>query len=214
METAERVEGIITALKQEYPDSVCALQYKKDYELMIAVRLSAQCTDARVNLVTPALFARYPTLEAFADADISEVESYVHSCGFYKHKAEDIVLACRMLRDDYGGKVPGTMEALLRLPGVGRKTANLLLGDIYGVPGSVVCDTHCIRICGRLGLTTGKEPEKVEQQLRRLLPPEESSDFCHRLVLFGRDVCTARSPRCGACPLSMYCTVGAPQEKP
>ena len=205
METAERVEGIIAALKQEYPDSVCALHYKKDYELMIAVRLSAQCTDARVNLVTPALFTRYPTLEAFADADIAEVETYVHSCGFYKHKAEDIVLACRMLRDDYGGKVPGTMEALLRLPGVGRKTANLLLGDLYKTPGSVVCDTHCIRICGLLGLSTGKGPAKVEQQLRKILPPEESSDFCHRIVLHGRAVCVARRPACERCCLAPYC---------
>ena len=179
METAERVAGIIAALKEEYPDPVCALQYRKDYELMIAVRLSAQCTDARVNLVTPALFARYPTLDAFAEADVAEVETYVHSCGFYKHKAEDIVLACRMLRDEYGGKVPDTMDALLRLPGVGRKTANLLLGDIYKRPGSVVCDTHCIRICNLLGLASGKEPSKVEQQLRAILPPEESSDFCH-----------------------------------
>ena len=161
METAERVAGIIAALKKEYPDALCALHYGKDYELMIAVRLSAQCTDARVNLVTPALFARYPTLDAFAEADVSEVEDYVHSCGFYKHKAEDIVLACRMLRDEYGGKVPGTMDELLRLPGVGRKTANLLLGDIYGTPGSVVCDTHCIRICNLLGLASGKDPAKV-----------------------------------------------------
>lgn len=210
----EKVAAIIEILKDRYPAALCALHYDKDYELMISVRLSAQCTDARVNQVTPALFAAYPTLEAMANADIADVENYVRSCGFYKHKARDIVLACQMLLRDFGGKVPDNMESLLRLPGVGRKTANLLLGDIYGVPGSVVCDTHCIRICGRLGLTTGKEPEKVEQQLRRLLPPEESSDFCHRLVLFGRDVCTARNPRCGACPLSMYCTVGAPQEKP
>lgn len=210
----EKVAAIIEILKDRYPAALCALHYDKDYELMISVRLSAQCTDARVNQVTPALFAAYPTLEAMANADIGDVENYVRSCGFYKHKARDIVLACQMLLRDFGGKVPDNMESLLRLPGVGRKTANLLLGDIYGVPGSVVCDTHCIRICGRLGLTTGKEPEKVEQQLRRLLPPEESSDFCHRLVLFGRDVCTARSPRCGECPLSMYCTVGAPQEKP
>ncbi len=192
-------------LKQRYPDSMCALHYKKDYELMIAVRLSAQCTDARVNLVTPALFAAYPTLEAMASAPIEHVEQLVHSCGFYKHKARDIVLACQMLLSDYGGKVPDTMEDLLRLPGVGRKTANLLLGDIYKVPGSVVCDTHCIRICGRLGLSHGKEPEKVEQQLRKLLPPEESSDFCHRIVLFGRDICTARAPKCGECPLSIWC---------
>lgn len=210
----EKVAAIIEILKDRYPAALCALHYDKDYELMISVRLSAQCTDARVNQVTPALFAAYPTLEAMANADIGDVENYVRSCGFYKHKARDIVLACQMLLRDFGGTVPDNMESLLRLPGVGRKTANLLLGDIYGVPGSVVCDTHCIRICGRLGLTTGKEPEKVEQQLRAILPPEESSDFCHRLVLFGRDVCTARSPRCGDCPLSIYCTVGAPQEKP
>ena len=202
METAERVAGVIAALKEEYPDPVCALQYRKDYELMIAVRLSAQCTDARVNLVTPALFARYPTLDAFAEADVAEVETYVHSCGFYKHKAEDIVLACRMLRDEYGGKVPDT---LLRLPGVGRKTANLLLGDIYKRPGSVVCDTHCIRICNLLGLASGKEPAKVEQQLRAILPPEESSDFCHRIELHGRAVCAARKPACDRCCLAPYC---------
>lgn len=201
----EKVSAIIEQLKRRYPQSLCALQYEKDYELMIAVRLSAQCTDARVNLVTPGLFAAYPTLEAMAAAPIGHVEELVHSCGFYKHKARDIVLACQMLLSDYGGKVPGTMEELLRLPGVGRKTANLLLGDIYKVPGSVVCDTHCIRICGRLGLTQGKEPEKVERQLREILPPEESSDFCHRIVMFGRDVCTARSPRCAECPLSPWC---------
>ncbi len=208
----EKVSAIIEILKQRYPAALCALHYEKDYELMISVRLSAQCTDARVNLVTPALFAAYPTLEAMAEANISDVENYVRSCGFYKHKARDIVLACQMLLSDYGGKVPGTMEELLRLPGVGRKTANLLLGDIYGVPGSVVCDTHCIRICARLGLSNGKEPEKVEQQLRKILPPEESSDFCHRLVLFGREICTARNPQCGSCPLSIYCTAGRPQD--
>ncbi|MBQ7857015.1 MAG: endonuclease III [Oscillospiraceae bacterium] len=201
----QKVNSIIEILKKRYPDAPCALHYRTDYELMIAVRLSAQCTDARVNLVTPALFAAYPTLEAMANADIADVERYVHSCGFYKHKARDIVLACQMLLSEYGGKVPDTMEALLRLPGVGRKTANLLLGDLYGAPGSVVCDTHCIRICGRLGLSQGKDPEKVEKQLRQLLPPEESSDFCHRIVLFGRDCCTARNPKCGECPLSMWC---------
>ena len=202
----EKVSAIIQLLKDRYPDAPCALHYSKDYELMIAVRLSAQCTDARVNLVTPALFAAYPTLEAMAAADISHVEELVHSCGFYKHKARDIVLACQMLLEKHGGKVPNTMEALLELPGVGRKTANLLLGDLYGEPGSVVCDTHCIRICGRLGLSEGKDPEKVEQQLRKILPPEESSDFCHRIVLFGREVCIARSPKCNECPLKPYCT--------
>ena len=201
----EKISAIISILKDRYPQSMCALHYEKDYELMIAVRLSAQCTDARVNLVTPALFAAYPTLEAMAAAPIDHVESLVRTCGFYKHKARDIVLACQMLLSEYGGKVPGTMEELLRLPGVGRKTANLLLGDIYHIPGSVVCDTHCIRICGRLGLSSGKEPEKVERQLRAILPPEESSDFCHRIVLFGREICTARSPKCSQCPLSMHC---------
>ena len=201
----EKVNAIIDILKQRYPDALCALHYEKDYELLIAVRLSAQCTDARVNLVTPALFAAYPTLEAMSAADIADVERFVHSCGFYKHKARDIVLACQMLLSEYGGRVPDTMDALLRLPGVGRKTANLLLGDLYGQPGSVVCDTHCIRICERLGLSSGKDPVKVEQQLRAILPPEESSDFCHRIVLFGRDCCTARAPKCGECPLNIWC---------
>ena len=205
MDISERVQGVVAALKQAYPDPRCALEYEKDYELMIAVRLSAQCTDARVNLVTPALFKHFPTLDAFADADVSEVEEYVRTCGFFRQKAHDIVCACRMLRDEYGGRVPNSMDALLRLPGVGRKTANLLLGDLYAVPGSVVCDTHCIRICGKLGLSEGKEPEKVERQLRAILPPEESSDFCHRIVLHGRAVCTARKPQCEKCTLRMFC---------
>lgn len=208
----EKVNEIIEILKDRYNDALCALHYEKDYELMIAVRLSAQCTDARVNLVTPVLFAEYPTLEAMAGADVSRVEELIHSCGFYKHKARDIVLGCQMLLRDYGGKVPRTMSELLKIPGVGRKTANLLLGDLYRVPGSVVCDTHCIRICGRLGLTDGsKEPEKVETQLRAILPPEESSDFCHRIVLFGRDCCTARNPQCGSCPLSHLCRYMNPE---
>ena len=173
----EKVTSIISALEQRYPDALCALHYEKDYELMIAVRLSAQCTDARVNLVTPALFAAYPTLEAMANAEITDVEGYIHSCGFFRQKAKDIVLACQMLLREHNGKVPGTMEQLLKLPGVGRKTANLLLGDLYNEPGSVVCDTHGIRICGRLGLSRGKEPEKVEKQLRAVLPPDKSSDF-------------------------------------
>ena len=201
----EKVASIIEILKSRYPDALCALHYGKDYELMIAVRLSAQCTDARVNLVTPALFAAYPTLEAMATADIADVENYVRSCGFYKHKARDIVLGCQMLLSDFGGKVPGTMEELLRIPGIGRKTANLLLGDIHKKPGAIVCDTHCIRICGRLGLSKGKEPEKVERQLREILPPEESNDFCHRIVLFGREICTARKPKCEECPLAVHC---------
>ena len=195
---------IIEILKERYPEPACALHYSKDYELMIAVRLSAQCTDARVNLVTPALFAKYPTLDAFAEAELEEVEDLVHSCGFYKHKARDIILACQMLRDTYGSRVPDSMEELLKLPGVGRKTANLLLGDLYGQP-AVVCDTHVIRITNRLGLAKGKEPQKVETQLRAILPPEESSDFCHRIVLFGRELCMARSPRCGECPLRPFC---------
>ncbi len=203
----DKISAIIQALKQLYPHAPCALHYQKDYELMIAVRLSAQCTDARVNLVTPALFAAYPTLEAMASAEISHVENYIHSCGFYRQKAKDIVLACQMLLREHGGKVPGTMDELLKLPGVGRKTANLLLGDLYGVPGSVVCDTHCIRICGRLGLSEGKDPEKVEHQLRRILPPEESGDFCHRIVLFGREICSARAPKCEQCPLAIHCTM-------
>lgn len=201
----KKVRQIIDILNSRYPDALCALHYEKDYELMIAVRLSAQCTDARVNLITPALFAAYPTLEAMASADIADVEKYIHSCGFFRQKAKDIVLACQMLLTEHHGKVPDTMQKLLKLPGVGRKTANLLLGDLYGVAGSVVCDTHCIRICGRLGLSKGKDPEKVEQQLRKILPPAESSDFCHRIVLFGRDICTARSPKCGECPLSPFC---------
>ena len=202
----EKVNSILNILKSRYPEALCALHYDKDYELMIAVRLSAQCTDARVNLITPALFEAYPTLESFAAADIADVEKMVHSCGFYKHKARDIVLGCQMLLSNYGGKVPNTMEQLLKIPGVGRKTANLLLGDLYAVPGSIVCDTHCIRISGRLGLTDGtKDPEKCEAQLRKILPPEESSDFCHRIVLFGRDTCTARNPKCNECPLSIWC---------
>ena len=182
MDKQEKVLAILEALKAAYPDPVCALHYQKDYELLFAVRLSAQCTDERVNLITPALFARYPTLEDYAGADIAEMEDLVHSCGFYHHKARDIILGAQALLERFDGKVPGTMEELLTIPGVGRKTANLLLGDLYRVPGSVVCDTHVIRITNKLGLAQGKEPEKVEKQLRAILPPEESSDFCHRVV--------------------------------
>lgn len=204
MEVSSKVTNILSALKELYPDALCALHFGKDYELMIAVRLSAQCTDARVNLVTPALFAKYPTLEAFAAADVGDVEEMVRSCGFYKHKARDIVLACQMLLSDFHGRVPDNMEDLLKLPGVGRKTANLLLGDIYHKE-AYVCDTHCIRICGKLGLSQGKDPQKVEMQLRKVIPPEESSDFFHRIVLHGRAVCTARNPKCSQCTLAPFC---------
>lgn len=206
MTKKERAASIVAALKEAYPEGICSLNYQKDYELLFATRLSAQCTDARVNLVTPELFSTYPTLEALAAADIADVERIIHSTGFFRAKAKDIVLAAQMLLSDYGGKVPGTMEELLKLPGVGRKTANLVLGDIHKTPGAVVADTHCIRIAGRLGLTDGsKDPAKVETQLRKVLPPEESNDFCHRLVLHGRAVCTARPPHCELCTLQEWC---------
>lgn len=199
---------IIEKLKELYPEGLCSLQYEKDYELLFAVRLSAQCTDARVNLVTPALFARFPTLKAFAEADPKEVGEYIHSCGFYNGKARDLVSCAQQLIERFDGRVPDNMEDLTSLSGVGRKTANLILGDVYGQP-SYVCDTHCIRITGRLGITDGsKDPVKVEQQLRRAIPPAESGSFCHRMVLFGRDVCTARSPKCEGCPLRFDCAAG------
>ena len=206
MKDHQDVIAIVEELKRLYPDALCSLQYPKPYELLFAVRLAAQCTDERVNMVTPALYARFPTLEALAEADVSEVETYIHSTGFFRAKARDIVLASQMLLRDYGGKVPGTMEELLKLPGVGRKTANLMLGDVFHVPGVVVADTHCIRITGLLGLTDGsKDPVKVEMQLRQVLPPEESNDFCHRLVLHGRAVCIARRPQCERCTLRPWC---------
>ena len=206
MKTQEEVWSIVRELKRLYPDGLCSLPYPKPYELLFAVRLAAQCTDERVNMVTPALFARFPTLESLAEADVSEVETYIHSTGFFRAKARDIVAASRMMLEQYDGKVPDTMEDLLKLPGVGRKTANLILGDVYHKPGVVVADTHCIRITGRLGLTDGtKDPVKVEQQLRQVLPPEESNDFCHRMVLHGRAVCMARKPDCQNCTLRPWC---------
>ena len=206
MKTKADVFSIIAELKKLYPDGICSLDYPKPYELLFSVRLAAQCTDERVNMVTPALFARFPTLESLAEADISEVETYIHSTGFFRAKARDIVGAARMMLDEYGGKVPDNMDDLLKLPGVGRKTANLILGDVYHQPGVVVADTHCIRIAGKLGLTGGtKDPAKVETQLRKVLPPEESNDFCHRLVLHGRAVCMARRPDCQNCTLRPWC---------
>ena len=198
--------AIVNELKNLYPEGLCSLEYEKDYELLFSVRLAAQCTDERVNKVTPALYARFQTLQALAEADVGEVEQYIHSTGFFRAKARDIVLASQMLLREYGGKVPDNMEDLLRLPGVGRKTANLILGDVYRVPGVVVADTHCIRITGLLGLTDGtKDPGKVEMQLRQILPPEESNDFCHRMVLHGRAVCIARRPQCASCTLRPWC---------
>lgn len=208
MKSKAAVKRIIETLKELYPDGLCSLQYEKDYELLFAVRLSAQCTDDRVNKVTPALYERFPTLESFAQADPSEVGEYIHSCGFYNGKARDIVACAQKLLEEHGGKVPGTMEELTALPGVGRKTANLILGDVYGQP-AYVCDTHCIRITGKLGITNGsKDPIQVERQLRDAIPPKESNNFCHRLVLFGRDICTARSPKCNECPLKADCDTG------
>lgn len=191
-------------LEEYYPGALCALHYEKPYELLIAVRLSAQCTDARVNIVTKDLFARYTSLEAFAEADLEELEAIVKPCGFYHTKAKSIIEMSRRLICAYDGRIPDTMEELLTLPGVGRKTANLILGDIYGQP-AIVTDTHFIRITGRLGLTDNKEPEKVERDTRPLIPPEKSSDFCHRIVQFGRDVCTARKPRCSECRMKDFC---------
>ena len=194
----------VEALKKECPDAICSLTYTEPLQLLIATRLSAQCTDARVNLVTPALFERFPTLDAFCDGPVEDIEEIIRSCGLYKTKARDIYAMCNKLRSDYHGVVPDTVEELTKLPGVGRKTANLVVGDIYHKP-AVVTDTHCIRICGRLGLSEGKDPLKVEKQLREVLPMEEANDFCHRLVLHGRAVCDARKPKCDICCMRTFC---------
>ena len=197
-------ELAIKELEKLYPDVECTLNFSKPYELMFAARLAAQCTDARVNIVTEKLFVRYPTLESFADADINELEQYVKPCGFYHTKAKSIKEMAQKLIEDFNGEIPQTMEELLTLPGIGRKTANLMLGDVFGKP-AVVTDTHFIRITGRLGLTKNKEPAKVEKDLLPLIPPEISSHFCHQTDQFGRDICSARSPKCGKCPLSYFC---------
>lgn len=195
---------VIELLRGQYPDVKCALIYQKPHELLIATRLSAQCTDKRVNMVTPALFERFPTIEAFADADIAEVEKYIQSCGLFKTKAKDIVLMCAMLRDIYGSVVPDTIEELTKLPGVGRKTANLIVGDLYGKP-AFVCDTHVIRLTNLLGLSDTKDAAKVEKQLRACVPAEEGLMLCHRLVWHGREVCIARNPKCEKCVLNGCC---------
>lgn len=194
----------VEALKKEFPDAICSLTYKDPLQLLVATRLAAQCTDARVNMVTPDLFAKYKTAEDFANADITDVENLIKSCGLYKTKAKSLVDMGKVLVSDYNGKVPDTLEELIKLPGIGRKTANLVMGDVYGKP-AVVVDTHCIRITRRLGLHTEKDQKKIEFILRDLLPPEESNDFCHRLVLHGRKTCDARKPKCEECCMKDFC---------
>ena len=206
-EKKERLSLIVERLKQIYPEATCALEYDGDpWKLLVMGRLSAQCTDARVNIVCKELFHTFPTARDMADGDLSEIERIVKPCGLYRMKASSIKEASRMLVEDYGGILPREMDELLRLPGVGRKIANLVLGDVYGLP-SVVCDTHCMRICGRFGMYREgmKDPNKIEKILLELLPYGEGSDFCHRIVNFGREVCTARSPKCADCPLNDLC---------
>lgn len=207
MTTKEKAAAVVDILKRRYPDT-CSLVAEKDYELLFSTRLSAQCTDARVNVVTKELYARYPTLQALAEADLEELCAIVKPCGLFRTKANDIKSSANLLLERFGGRVPDTMEELLTLPGVGRKTANLILSDIYGKP-AIVADTHCIRISNRLGLVPpacGKDPYKVELALKQVVEPAEQASLCHRFVHFGRDVCTARSPRCGECPLREMCT--------
>ena len=194
----------VEALKTEYPDALCSLTASNPLELLIATRLSAQCTDARVNLVTPALFEKYPTLDDYCNADVQDIEAIIHSCGFYHGKARDIIAMAQKIKSDFDGKVPDTIEDLTTLQGVGRKTANLIVGDVYKKP-AVVCDTHLIRLANRLGLVATKDPVKVETALKKILPPEESNDFCHRAVLHGRAVCTARKADCENCCLAAFC---------
>lgn len=200
----DNINNIITALEKLYPDAECSLNYTQPHELLFATRLSAQCTDARVNIVTGPLFERYKTLEDFANADLEEMEEYIRTCGFYHTKARDIIACANVLLEKFDGVIPDDIDTLCTLPGVGRKTANLIVGDLYG-KSAVVADTHCIRLSNRLGLASSKDPYKVEMSLRKVLPDDLSSDFCHRLVLHGRNMCTARAPKCGECPLAPYC---------
>ena len=206
MRTQEEINEIVRLLLEEYPQADCTLDWKKDYELLFSVRLAAQCTDERVNMIAPALFERFPTLEAFAEAEVGEVEKYVHSCGFYRAKARDIVACAKVLLEKYNGELPRTMEELTALPGVGRKTANLIMGDVFKIPGSTVVDTHCIRLTNRMGIVDDlKDPVKIERELRRVLPPEHSGAFCHCIVLHGRAVCDARRPACEKCCVKHLC---------
>lgn len=195
----------VEALKEAYPEAICSLVYSDPLQLLIATRLSAQCTDARVNLVTPELFGKYKTLDDLANAEVEDVERIIRSCGFYHDKARDIVGIAKKIKSDFNGEVPSTIENLTSLPGVGRKTANLIMGDVFHAPSSVVTDTHLIRISNRIGLVDTKDPKKVEFELRKLLPPDESNDFCHRTVLHGRAVCTARKAHCDICTLKDFC---------
>ena len=204
MTKRERALAAIEALKQKYPEAKCSLNADTPFQLLVATRLSAQCTDARVNIVTPELFKKLPTPKAFANAEIGEIEELIKSCGLYKTKARDLKNLGVVLTEEYGGELPKTLEELIKLPGIGRKTANLICGDVYGLP-AVVADTHCIRITGRLGLTDSTDPKKVEMDLKKLLPPDESNDFCHRIVLFGRDTCKAPNPKCDECCMNDFC---------
>lgn len=204
MDKKTRIIKAIEALEKLYPDAICSLDYADAFQLLIATRLSAQCTDARVNIVTPALFEKYPTAKAMSKAEISDVEQLIKTCGLYKTKAKDLVGIAKMIMSDFDGQIPDTIEQLIKLPGVGRKTANLVCGDVYGKP-AVVTDTHFIRLCNRLGLVNTTDPLKVENAMRKLLPPDKSNDFCHRSVLFGRDICTARKTYCERCPISEFC---------
>ena len=204
MDKKTKILKAVEALESLYPDAICSLEYVDAFQLLIATRLSAQCTDARVNMVTPALFEKYPDAAAMAKAPVEDIENLIKTCGLYKTKARDLVGIAKMIMSDFDGTVPDTIEQLTKLPGVGRKTANLVCGDVYGKP-AVVTDTHFIRLCNRLGLVSTTDPLKVENAMRKLLPPDKSNDFCHRTVLFGRDICTARKTYCERCPMGDFC---------